>query len=599
MSSKLEVLKQRITELESKNVKLEAENAELRKENTEISYLRNKLSVSDAEIAELKRRNIKFLRANEEYNERRDADNAKLRAENVEFRDRLTKVEQKQTLQSALTANDNSSNISSSNFNLVADQMSMVTHHEKPLVGTLLTEDKETDTFLDEVHKKKVSNEIRQRNREKKLQAQESLPISPEEKRPQVLDSITQQCNSVTSANSDGGEVPPEEKIGSEQDSKCKKGKSVNKLKQELFASELVSYKETPSIEQKQNHVTEISETLCPGKVTSDKSSIDEASQHLAQLCDKAFDAEDKANRANQKEILCWYLYEKDFIIQLNGIIESSGGKFGEKKARSLLYDSITKQLNLLRKQRSQETGLQLRDISRDSLRKKTQRAEKVYKFIERVSLDKIKYIKSYSATSISELTNEQIQKVIDYGISSEKLPLHVTEISEILCPGKNLPVNTPDQNNVLEVLFPKESTAPIPLAHDSVPEGPSNSSDNSKEEAWFDEDMFFNEANPTKVNTVTSDDDVYFGEANEVNKHDGDPNSINDDSDSDSNSEDEIPDDSDIIYTVDTVDIMNMVNVIEVITIVTEDTKENDESYDIPGNRLGEFCIFGTRLSY
>jgi len=170
--------------------------------------------------------------------------------------------------------------------------------------------------------------------------------------------------------------------------------------------------------------VTEISETLCPRKVTSDKSSIDEASQHLAQLCDKAFDAEDKANRANQEEILCWYLYAKDFIIQLNGIIESSGGEFGEKKARGLLYDSITKQLNLLRKQRSQETGLQLRDVSRDSLRKKTQRAEKVYKFIERVGLDKIKYIKSYSATSISELTNEQIQEVIDYGISSEKLPL-------------------------------------------------------------------------------------------------------------------------------------------------------------------------------
>src|SRR6266542_305901 len=104
------------------------------------------------------------------------------------------------------------------------------------------------------------------------------------------------------------------------------------------------------------------------------------------------------------------------------------------------------------------------------------------------------------------------------------------------------------DQNSVLEVLFPKESTAPIPLAHDSVLEGPSNSSDNSKKEAWFDENMFFNKANPTKVNTVTSDDDVYFGEANEVNKHDGDPNSINDDSDSDSNSEDEITDDSDII---------------------------------------------------
>ncbi|CAB4391514.1 unnamed protein product [Rhizophagus irregularis] len=262
--------------------------------------------------------------------------------------------------------NDTSSNNSSPNFNSVADQLSMATHHEKPLVDKkmdtslpeepipeviakqsvsavnisvmdqcdqMTLEDKETNAFLDEVRKKKISDEIRQRNREKKLQAQEN-----------------------------GGEVPPEEKIGSEQNLKCKKGRSVNKLKQELFASELVSYKETPSIEQ--NYVTKISETLCPKKVTSDKFSIDKASQHLAQLCDKAFDAEDKANRANQEEILCWCLYAKDFIIQLNGIIESSGGKFGEKKARGLLYDSIAKQLNLLRKQRFQKTGLQLQDVS-------------------------------------------------------------------------------------------------------------------------------------------------------------------------------------------------------------------------------------------
>ncbi|KAF0465051.1 hypothetical protein F8M41_026360 [Gigaspora margarita] len=129
------------------------------------------------------------------------------------------------------------------------------------------------------------------------------------------------------SFGTDGGEVPPEEKICSEQDSKCKKGKGVNKLKQELFAPELST--QDSSIEQNQlkgaEHVTEISETLCPGKLTSDnKSSIDEASHHLAQLCDKAFDAEDKANRANQEEILCWCLYAKDFIIWLNGIIENS-----------------------------------------------------------------------------------------------------------------------------------------------------------------------------------------------------------------------------------------------------------------------------------
>ncbi|GBB98954.1 hypothetical protein RclHR1_06770019 [Rhizophagus clarus] len=160
MSSELELLKQRITELEAKNDKLEAENAELRKENTEIRDLRIKLSVSDAEIAELKRRNNEFLRANKEYNERRDAENAKLKAENVEFRDRLTKVEQNQSLI------DNSSNTHSSNFNSVADQAPTVIHHEKPLVDTLLPEDKETVAFLNEEHKKKVSNEIVNSNKD-------------------------------------------------------------------------------------------------------------------------------------------------------------------------------------------------------------------------------------------------------------------------------------------------------------------------------------------------------------------------------------------------------------------------------------------------
>jgi hypothetical protein len=187
MSSELELMKQRITELE-------VENAELRKENTVIRDLRIKLSVSDAEIAELKRRNAETLRSNAEYNERRDAKEKKLEQKNAEleakikemeseFRDRITKVEQNQSLI------DNSSNNTSSNFNLVAKPM--VTQHEKPLVDEEMDtslpeepipeviavsaftipvmdqcdqkslEDKETDAFLDEEYKKKVSNEIR------------------------------------------------------------------------------------------------------------------------------------------------------------------------------------------------------------------------------------------------------------------------------------------------------------------------------------------------------------------------------------------------------------------------------------------------------
>ncbi|PKK56537.1 hypothetical protein RhiirC2_799808, partial [Rhizophagus irregularis] len=129
ISSELELLKQRITELETENVKIradyETEIAVLKEENDKISELKKentdfriKFSVSDAEIAELKCSNIEFLRANKEYNERRDAKNAKLRAENVEFRDRLTIVEQNQLLIEPRGASHNSSNNTSSNFNL-------------------------------------------------------------------------------------------------------------------------------------------------------------------------------------------------------------------------------------------------------------------------------------------------------------------------------------------------------------------------------------------------------------------------------------------------------------------------------------------------
>src|SRR2546423_9985442 len=76
--------------------------------------------------------------------------------------------------------------------------------------GSKSLEEKEDDEFIDSVYKEKVSNEIRQRRREKKLQAQESLPTLPEEKMPRDLNSVTQPCNGISlevSASSDGGKV--------------------------------------------------------------------------------------------------------------------------------------------------------------------------------------------------------------------------------------------------------------------------------------------------------------------------------------------------------------------------------------------------------
>src|SRR6266542_2521413 len=179
MSSELESLKQRITELE-------AENTELRKENTEIPYLRNKFSMSDAEIAELKRRNAEVLRANGEYNKMRDAKKAKLKARieelESEFRDRITKVEQKQTLNELKGASHNSSNNSSPSFNSVAvpEAITVPTNSAKRLNGKSL-EEKEMDNFLVEADKKSVSDGIRQRNKEKKLKKAEQASLNQDQ----------------------------------------------------------------------------------------------------------------------------------------------------------------------------------------------------------------------------------------------------------------------------------------------------------------------------------------------------------------------------------------------------------------------------------
>ncbi|CAB4384724.1 unnamed protein product [Rhizophagus irregularis] len=153
--SELELLRQRIRELEA--------------ENAEIPDLRRKLSVSDAEIAELKRMNAETLRMTEEERTRRVTENAKLRAiieelksENIEVRDRLTKVEQNQSL------NDNSSNNSSPSFVAVPEVIMVPTNSAKHLNGKSLKE-KDMDSFLLEAHKKIISSEIKQHNKEKKL----------------------------------------------------------------------------------------------------------------------------------------------------------------------------------------------------------------------------------------------------------------------------------------------------------------------------------------------------------------------------------------------------------------------------------------------
>ncbi|CAG8819531.1 8096_t:CDS:2, partial [Racocetra persica] len=108
--------------------------------------------------------------------------------------------------------------------------------------------------------------------------------------------------------------------------------KGTDKLRQELFNTSL-----EPS---SQDH--SISKNIKPGQIMEYMG----VSQYLAQLCDTAIDAEDRASKANQEEIMCWSLYGRNFEFQVDKM--SSKNKIGEKKARTLIYNEIENQLSIL-----------------------------------------------------------------------------------------------------------------------------------------------------------------------------------------------------------------------------------------------------------
>ncbi|RHZ84516.1 hypothetical protein Glove_80g12 [Diversispora epigaea] len=341
-------------------------------------------------------------------------ENAKLRQDIEGHETRITKLEQGEksitnVSQSSVNSNDTpeqivsrcddtpvsdiSDNISNSNKsnNLPALDISVDTSNsgntpdlssEPILAQSKLPEDiidddtAETLDFVERKYKERVSEEIMERIKEKKLRDQN---LSSSE------------------------EVVPEISAGGPcQNTHRKKG--AEKIVQ-LIAD---------GIQDDAQSGVEI--TLCDeipaGSPCQDSSTVPLFS--LAQLFDKATDAEYGAIRANQEEILRWYYYGEGFLIQVRVVIQDGNGKIGEKKAKGIVYDKILEYLSILRKKRSEDTGLQLPEISRKYLQGKTQKAVKIYKLFENLGTYKIKYITTYSANSISELTNDKIQEIID-----------------------------------------------------------------------------------------------------------------------------------------------------------------------------------------
>ncbi len=223
-------------------------------------------------------------------------------------------------------------------------------------------EEKETDAFLNEMHKKSVSNEIRKRNKEKKLlresAIQETLSISQ---------NTTSNCYK---RKNEQGSLACEDLI--------------KEISTSISCNTSIQNHPRGTSHDSISQVTEISLTSGQGK--------SDILQNIANLYEKACDAEDVSIKANQVEILCWRIFIIAFDKSIDEIMARD--RVGMKKAKGLIYDFILAQNP---------------DTKRPALYKKIERARKIYRLTELIGLDKVIYIKSYSANSISKFTNEEI----------------------------------------------------------------------------------------------------------------------------------------------------------------------------------------------
>ncbi|CAG8704968.1 563_t:CDS:2 [Cetraspora pellucida] len=447
---------QSIDLLRELNAKLLTEIAELRKENAEIPDLRRKFAEIEAEKAELNSRIAELLRQAVEENKQHDDENVKLKArieeleknkedssaENIrrdveiaKIKVEIVKLKDNNEENKELTQDISPERIDNV-YNSISDQCDNAT---SCVSDQKSSEDREMDTFLNEARKQSVSDGIRQRNKEKKL----SKASFNQDQESDTGLTINNYISSGTSTSEISARSPC-------QNSHRKKGAEnivqliVDGIKDDAQSNDKATPCDVISIE-----------SLCQN------SSIDSLLS-LAQLFDKADDAEYGAICANQEEILHWYYYGKEFLTQVSVIVQDGKGKIGKKKAKGIIYDKMLEHLSILRKQRSEETELRLPEISHKNLQRKTQKAVKIYKLFEKVGIDNIKYITTYSANSISELTNDKVQDIIDnFSKHNDSDNTDVEEVSSLMT---EISAGSPGQNSAKV----SELIAPIPLTYDS-----------------------------------------------------------------------------------------------------------------------------------
>src|SRR6266496_3041781 len=381
MQSELDSLKQRVIELLVENAEIKAENAEVKAENAK---LRQAMEENEARFVKLEQSDKEKAELIAELN----CDVGKIKQEqiaiNVSVQDGTSVVKSPTRSELQVTSQSSISPPIEGNSENSSD-VTQPTH-----TGSKLLEDKQTDEFLISVSKKEVSDMMRQRNREKKL-----LRGSTHSSQDQDEPSISQNNSSMSLEDSAETETNTSSSQSSIKLSVCGAGET-----QVLPKDTKVSHDYIVA----QDFIQEVSSEL----IDEDDIQIIDGNQELT--TDMTIEVElahlflevsiegKNTTQAKQKEISCRYSYGKKFEKGVQEIIAKDN--VSDQTARKQLFQDIMKHLS---------------GITLETLRKRTQRAIKIYKLFEKIGIDRIKNIKSYSADSISKFTKPQIQIILDY----------------------------------------------------------------------------------------------------------------------------------------------------------------------------------------
>ncbi|RIB19028.1 hypothetical protein C2G38_2141828 [Gigaspora rosea] len=394
-----------IASLRELNSKLTLEIAELRKKYA-------KVEAENIELKQIIEENTEFKTRFEDQDRKNKTDIANLINENTDLKSRVSKLEQK------LSQNDEEKgdliakldddtpeqieNISDNISNSDIYQESNIQYSEALIrTDSESSENKEVE-FLNRVHKETVSNEIRERNRKKKPQAQNSISYDKDNSSCDIKtvsqgnDHDNSSCDIKTvSQGNDRDNI--EKDLDDSDETELTKNQNIElDLIRDLRNCMLIASPDPIEISSKDI-------------VGNEKPSSKITTQSLIHLFKKAI-------RSGYQEILSWICYSDNFENKVIEIRHKAG--VNDKTARTQIYKEMLEHLP---------------GVTSVALRIKTLRARKIRKLFGEngVGINKVKYV-TCSANDISKLTNAQIQNIINQ-VTSKTVSLgnnqnHATE---------------------------------------------------------------------------------------------------------------------------------------------------------------------------